>query len=196
MCQPSRMSVWLQQTLPFPQWLWNYFFFPPWHIVPVCPVISQKKAVIYCFHFCSGINKEEAPVTVLSLYFVTLLWTAWKAEFTFRCRTGTVSLCYSKHNIDSQFFNIYFLIRQQIRNNNPCSFVIFLLNWKQVTLILIELVVSITTQNQALHSSSSTLYYSNSIFKMFYLKCETSSSGGKQIAVWDWISQQCECVSI
>lgn len=42
------------------------------------------------------------------------------------------------------------------------------------------------------------LYYSNSIFKMFYLKCETLSAGGKKIAVWDRASKRCdrECASI
>lgn len=42
------------------------------------------------------------------------------------------------------------------------------------------------------------LYYSNSIFKMFYLKCETLSARGKKIAVWDRASKRCnrECASI
>lgn len=44
------------------------------------------------------------------------------------------------------------------------------------------------TLKDVVHDSWCRLYYSNTIFKMFYLKCETLSTGGKKIAAWDWPS--------
>ncbi len=62
---------------------------------------------------------------------------------------------------------------------------------------LIPRVVMVTlalTLNEVVRNSWARPNYSNSVFKMFYLKCETLSAGGKEIAVWDRASKQCDCV--